>query len=74
MKRMNRSFPYAQTLLISTDYSITRIAQMVGYDSQSHFNQRFSRYVGISPSRFRKNYQHGGIPTSGTEGEADGEE
>lgn len=54
---LRRKIGEAQTLLISTNYSITKIAQMVGYDSQSHFNQRFIRYVGISPSRFRKNYQ-----------------
>lgn len=47
----------AQTLLITTDYSITQIAQMVGFDAQSHFNQRFSKYVGISPRQFRKNYR-----------------
>ncbi len=47
----------AQTLLISTDHSITEIARMVGFDAQSHFNQRFSKYVGISPSKFRKNYR-----------------
>ncbi|NBH79892.1 AraC family transcriptional regulator [Clostridiaceae bacterium] len=45
----------AQTLLISTDYSITEIARMVGFDAQSHFNQRFIKDVGISPSKFRKN-------------------
>lgn len=48
----------AQTLLISTDYSITEIAHMVGFDAQSHFNQRFIKYVGISPSKFRKNYRN----------------
>lgn len=48
----------AQTLLISTDYSITEIARMVGFDAQSHFNQRFIKYVGISPSKFRKNYRN----------------
>ncbi len=48
----------AQTLLISTDYSITEIARMVGFDAQSHFNQRFIKFVGISPSRFRKNYRN----------------
>ena len=47
----------AQTLLISTDYSITQIAQIVGFDAQSHFNKRFSSYVGISPGQFRKNYR-----------------
>lgn len=47
----------AQTLLISTDYSISQIAQMVGFDAQSHFNKLFSKYVGISPGQFRKNYR-----------------
>lgn len=46
---MRRKIGEAQTLLISTDYSITKIAQTVGYDSPSHFNQRFLKYVGISP-------------------------
>ena len=54
---LRRKIGEAQTLLISTNYSITQIAQMVGYDSQSHFDQRFSKYVGISPSQFRRNYQ-----------------
>lgn len=54
---MRRRIGEAQTLLISTDYSISHIAQLVGYDSQSHFNQRFTQYVGISPGRFRKNYK-----------------
>ena len=48
----------AQTLLISTDYSITEIARMVGFDAQSHFNQRFIKYVGISPSKFQHNYRN----------------
>ena len=47
----------AQTLLISTDYPISQIAQMVGFDAQSHFNKLFSKYVGISPGQFRKNYR-----------------
>ena len=47
----------AQTLLIATDLTISEIAGIVGYDSQSHFNQRFSQYVSISPGQFRKNYK-----------------
>ena len=46
----------AQTLLISTDYSITHIASMVGYDNPSHFNLLFSKNVGMTPRKFRKNY------------------
>lgn len=48
----------AQTLLISTEDSISHIAQTVGFDSQSHFNKRFRSYVGISPGQFRKNYKN----------------
>ncbi len=47
----------AQTLLISTDYPVTEIAHKVGFDIQSHFDQRFRQYVGISPSKFRKAYR-----------------
>lgn len=54
---MRRRIGEAQTLLITTEYSITEIAQIVGYDSQSHFSQRFSQYVGIPPGRFRDNYK-----------------
>jgi len=59
---LRRKIGEAQTLLISTDDPITEIARMVGYDSQSHFNQRFKQYVGISPGAFRRNYKTCGGP------------
>ena len=46
----------AQTLLIHTDQSISEIAYSLGYDAQSHFNQQFSRHVGMPPGEFRKHY------------------
>lgn len=46
----------AQSLLISTDLSITEIASRVGYDSPSHFNRQFSKYVGMPPRRYKINY------------------
>ena len=46
----------AQTLLIHTDQSISEIAYSLGYDAQSHFNQQFSRHVGMPPGEFRKQY------------------
>ena len=46
----------AQTLLIHTDKSISEIAYSLGYDAQSHFNQQFSRHVGMPPGEFRKHY------------------
>jgi len=53
---LRRRIGEAQTLLISTDKTITQIASMVGYDNPSHFNQMFSKNVGRTPRDYRKNY------------------
>lgn len=53
---LRRRIGEAQTLLITTDLSITRIAEMVGYDTQSYFNLQFTKNVGMSPGKFRQNY------------------
>lgn len=44
----------ALTLLQSTDYSISRIAQDVGYESQSKFAIRFRQRFGFPPSMVRE--------------------
>lgn len=44
----------AQELLTYTNYSITQIAGMVGYDNISHFNVIFAKYIGMSPGKYRK--------------------
>lgn len=46
----------AQNLLISTDYSATQIAAIVGYGNANHFNAIFLRLVGLPPIRYRKAY------------------
>lgn len=46
----------AQNLLISTDYSATQIAAIVGYSNASHFSAVFSRLVGLPPIRYRRQY------------------
>lgn len=53
---LRRRIGEAQTLLISTEHSITKIAGMVGYSNLSHFNAIFTKHVGLSPSKYRKNY------------------
>lgn len=53
---LRRRIGEAQTLLISTDYSITEIAFRVGFDTQSYFNMQFTKNVGMPPMQFRKNY------------------
>ena len=60
MKHEKRRFVEAQSLLIHTDRTISEIASSLGYDAQSHFNQQFSRHVGMPPGEFRKHYVVGG--------------
>lgn len=51
---MRRRVGEAQSLLISTQYSSTEIASMVGYDNSNYFNTIFTRIVGMSPIKYRK--------------------
>ena len=53
---LRRRIGEAQTLLITTKLSVARIAEMVGYDSQSYFNLQFTKNIGMPPSRYRHNY------------------
>lgn len=44
-------------LLISTNHSMETIAYIVGFNSQSYFNQVFRKKVGFTPSQFRKKHR-----------------
>ncbi|MDU1317070.1 AraC family transcriptional regulator, partial [Anaerococcus hydrogenalis] len=46
-----------KNLLISTNNSMEEISSIVGFNSQSYFNQVFRKKVGITPSQFRKNHR-----------------
>ena len=47
----------AQTLLETTDYSISVIASLVGYDNPMYFSRLFRKAKGMSPSKYRKIYR-----------------
>ena len=51
--RTRRRLGEAHSLLTGTDFSITYIASMVGYDDPNRFSQVFSKIVGMSPSKYR---------------------
>ncbi len=51
--RTRRRIGEAQSLLTSSDYSITYIAGAVGYDDPNRFSQVFTKVVGMPPSRYR---------------------
>lgn len=53
---VRRRLGEAQSLLISTDLSVTEIAVSVGFGNPCHFNTMFSKYIGMSPSRYRSSY------------------
>lgn len=41
-------------LLLSTDYSVEQISELVGYSDSGKFRERFRRYEGMSPREYRK--------------------
>lgn len=43
----------AKELLCFTNYKITEIAEMIGYNSSDHFSRSFRNYTGISPRNYR---------------------
>lgn len=53
---IRRRIGLAQTLLISTNYTITYIATVVGYENTNYFIRLFTKIIGISPAKYRKFY------------------
>ena len=44
----------ARALLRTTDYAISAIAHMCGYENEAHFSRQFKKYTGCTPSAYRK--------------------
>ncbi len=44
----------AQNLLENTDYTVTEIAEAVGYDNPLYFSRLFHKHTGLAPSSYRK--------------------
>lgn len=53
---LRRRIGEAQTLLINSKYSITKVASLVGYGNPNYFNIIFTKKIGVSPSQYRKTY------------------
>ena len=47
----------AQTLLETTDYNVSNIASMVGYENAFYFSRLFKKHKGLSPAAYRKNFR-----------------
>ena len=46
----------ACTLLQNTDWTVSRIAKELGYESVNYFYRQFKKHIGITPSDYRKNH------------------
>ncbi len=46
----------AAELVVYSEYNLTRVAEMCGFASVSHFNRVFLKYVGITPGQCRRAY------------------
>lgn len=49
----------AMNLLENTEYNITEISSIVGYDNPLYFSRIFKKQKGVSPSDYRKTIQKG---------------
>ena len=46
----------AKHLLVTTDYTLSQLSQILGFSSLSYFSQSFKRIVKISPIEYRKRF------------------
>jgi AraC-like DNA-binding protein len=44
----------AACMLTNTNHSLSKIAQLCGFDDQSWFSKIFKHYIGMSPGKYRK--------------------
>lgn len=54
---MNLRMGEAQRLLMTTDYPVVRISNMVGYENVGYFSNLFKRHTGATPNEFRNTYR-----------------
>lgn len=47
----------ASKMLIDTDFSISEIGYSTGYNNLSFFNRQFNKFMCMSPSKYRREYQ-----------------
>ena len=44
---------HAKRILENDDYTVEQVITMVGYSNRRSFYRMFSRYVGITPNKYR---------------------
>lgn len=54
----------AQMLLETTNYNVTEIGHIVGYENPLYFSRIFKKQKGVSPSEYKKQMKQGGSDSS----------
>ncbi|MFB5193556.1 helix-turn-helix transcriptional regulator [Neobacillus sp. KR4-4] len=54
---IRRRIGEAQSFLLMTDFSMSEIAGIVGFNSLSNFHKVFQKYIGVSPKKYREIYK-----------------
>ena len=47
----------SKILLRTTNYSISQVADIVGFTTPTYFSKQFRKITGISPTDYREKYQ-----------------
>ncbi len=53
----DKKYFYVRELLLDTDYSVQKIADMMGYNQTTSFIRKFKQYYGMTPNEYRVFYQ-----------------
>lgn len=51
-----KKMEYANNLILTSSLSVLEIAELVGYESSSHFIRKFGKVFGLSPLQYRKEH------------------
>ena len=55
---LNTRISEAKKMLLNTDYPLAKIAEAVGFGSNTHFSSYFRQSVGISPLEYRTQFKN----------------
>lgn len=48
---------YAKALILSGYFSVCEVASLCGYNDEKHFSSEFKKITGVSPSKYKYNYE-----------------
>lgn len=54
---MQRKIGESQNLLMNTELPLSVISDMLSFNDSAHFSRMFKKYVGLTPSEYRRNFQ-----------------